>query len=242
MFVFDQIYSHSTQYLYYIPIYFQAVRGKSATNSGVRMIAMDAARIIFIIISGGLIAKFGHYMPYMVAGTMINTIGAGLMVTLNTTTSTSLSTAFMFIVGTGAGIGGNQPFTAVQAVLHEDDLPIGNGLSVFGLQLGTSLAFAIGQTTFLTKIFHTLEHNVLTASIPRAQVIAAGASHLDQLAKAPEALVVLRGAYADGIRDTMIVALVAIALANLCCAGMEWVKLKDGGGNTVDEEASDIGR
>lgn len=52
-------------------------------------------------------------MPYMIAGTAINAIGAGLMVTLNMDTSTSLSTAFMFIVGTGAGIGGNQPFTAI---------------------------------------------------------------------------------------------------------------------------------
>ncbi|KAF2260652.1 MFS general substrate transporter [Lojkania enalia] len=214
-------------YLYYVPIYFQAVRGTSATNSGVRMIAMDAARILFIIISGGLVTKFGHYMPYMAAGTVINAIGAGLMVTLNTSTTTALSTTFLLIVGTGAGIGGNQPFTAVQAVLYEDDLPVGNGLSVFGLQLGTSLAFAIGQTAFLTKIFHTLERNILTVGIPRDKIIAAGASHLDQLASNLEVLGVLRKAYAWGIRDTMIVALVAICLANLCCLGMDWVKLGD---------------
>jgi hypothetical protein len=202
---------------------------------------MDAARIIFIIVAGGLVGKWRHYMPYMVLGTMVSTIGAGLMTTLNSSTSTALSTAFMFIVGMGAGIGGNQPFTAVQAVLHEDDLPVANGISVFGLQLGTSLAFAIGQTCFLTKIFHVLEHDVLTASFSRAQIIAAGASHLDHLAKDSKALVVLKGAYAEGIRDTMIVALVAISLANLCCAGMEWVKLKDGGDDRVDEAESKIG-
>lgn len=147
------------------------------------------------------------------------------MVTLNTTTSTALSTTFLFIVGAGAGIGGNQPFTAVQAVLPESDLPLGNGLSVFGLQLGTSLAFAIGQTAFLTKVLRTLEENVLTKEIPRSDVIAAGASHLEQLARTPEVLGTLRRAYSDGIRDTMIVALVAICLANVCCFGMEWLKL-----------------
>jgi hypothetical protein len=189
------------------------------------MIAMDAARIIFIIISGALITKYGNYMPYMVAGTIINTIGAGFMTTLEKSTSTAISTTFLFIVGMGAGIGGNQPFTAVQAVLDQDDMPVGNGLSVFGLQLGTSLAFAFGQTAFLTRIFHILERNPLTADTTRAQVIKAGAAHLMQLADGPEKLEVLRTAFAGGVKETMIVALVAIALGNLCCAGMEWLHL-----------------
>ncbi|KAF2787729.1 MFS general substrate transporter [Melanomma pulvis-pyrius CBS 109.77] len=214
-------------YLYYVPIYFQAVRGTSAMNSGVRMIALDAARILFIIISGALVTYYGYYMPYMIAGTAINAIGAGLMVTLNMDTSTSLSTAFMFIVGAGAGIGGFQPFTAIQAALSDDDLPIGNGLTVFGLQLGSTLAFSISQTLFLTKIFQFVENSPLTAGISRAAIVAAGASHIDILTKEPKALQVLKVAYRLGIKDTMIVALVAICLAHLCLPGMEWLKLGD---------------
>ncbi|KAF7882840.1 uncharacterized protein EAF02_006203 [Botrytis sinoallii] len=104
-------------YLQYIPIYFQAVRGTSALNIGVRMIAMDAGRIVFIIISGILVTKFGHYMPYMVVGTIITVIAAGLLTMFDLNTSTAHSTAFMFLTGAGAGIGGNQPFTALQAAL-----------------------------------------------------------------------------------------------------------------------------
>ncbi|TEY34838.1 hypothetical protein BOTCAL_0608g00030 [Botryotinia calthae] len=51
-----------TVYLQYIPIYFQAIRGTSALNSGFRMIAMDGGRIVFIIFSGILVTKFGHYV------------------------------------------------------------------------------------------------------------------------------------------------------------------------------------
>jgi hypothetical protein len=50
------------KYLQYIPIYFQAIRGTSALNSGIRMIALDAARVVFIIISGVLVTQFGHYV------------------------------------------------------------------------------------------------------------------------------------------------------------------------------------
>jgi hypothetical protein len=164
-------------------------------------------------------------MPYMAVGTAISCIGAGLLVTLNTTTTTALSTAFLFIVGVGAGIGGNQPFTALQAVLSDEDMSIGNGLTVFGLQLGTSLAFAISQTVFLTKIFHKVEMAADMSYISRTSIVQAGASHLEELAKDVQGLRVLREAYSAGIKDTMIVALVAICLSLLCLPGMEWVKL-----------------
>jgi hypothetical protein len=89
----------------------------------------------------------------MVVGTAISAVGAGLLITLGVNTSTAYSTAFMIIAGFGAGIGGNQPFIALQSALpyvnlqlqsiiankfvSEEDISLGNGLTVFGLQLGT---------------------------------------------------------------------------------------------------------
>ncbi|EMR86538.1 putative efflux pump antibiotic resistance protein [Botrytis cinerea BcDW1] len=77
------------------------------------MIAIDAGRIVFIIILSILVTKFGHYMPYMTVGTIITAIAAGLLTMFDIDTSTARSTAFMFLAGAGAGIGGNQPFTAL---------------------------------------------------------------------------------------------------------------------------------
>ncbi|RAL64524.1 hypothetical protein DID88_001998 [Monilinia fructigena] len=205
-------------YLQYIPIYFQTVRGTSAINSGIRMMVMDAGhgRIIFIIISGIIVTKFGYYMPYMVIGTMINVVAAGLLTTLDLDTSTAHSTAFMFLAGAGAGIGGNQPFTALQAALK-------------------SLAFAISQPVFLTKIFSRLSSDPLTSNISRSSIIAAGGSHLNQLVDNPAALKVVRKAYSEGIRDTMMVALVAICLCLLCPPGMEWLKLESPDAKTEED-------
>lgn len=56
-------------------------------------------------------------MPYMAVGTIITAIAAGLLTMFGIDTSTARSTAFMFLAGAGAGIGGNQPFTALQAAL-----------------------------------------------------------------------------------------------------------------------------
>jgi hypothetical protein len=56
-------------------------------------------------------------MPYMVVGTIISIIAAGLMITLDLDTPSSYSIGVMFLAGAGAGMGGNQPFTALQAAL-----------------------------------------------------------------------------------------------------------------------------
>ncbi|KAF7913134.1 uncharacterized protein EAE98_011684 [Botrytis deweyae] len=168
---------------------------------------MDAGRIVFIIISGILVTKFGHYMPYMAVGTIITVIAADLLTMFGLDTSTARSTAFI-----------------------EEDLSIGNGLTVFDLQLGTSLAFAISQPVFLAKIFSHLANDPLTSTIPRSSIIiAAGASHLNRLVDNSTALEVLRKAYSERIRDTMIVALVASCLCLLCLPGMEWLTLENTG-------------
>jgi uncharacterized membrane protein YcjF (UPF0283 family) len=45
------------------------------------------------------------------------------------------------------------------------------------------------------------------------------------LVSTPEAIEVLKIAYCEAIRGTMIVALVAICISNVCTLGMEWLTL-----------------
>jgi hypothetical protein len=90
-----------------------------------------------------------------------------------------------------------------------------------------SLAFAISQPVFLTKIFGTLSRSRLTSNLSRSTIIAAGATHLDRLVSNLDALRVLKAAYSEATRDTMIVALVAICMGLLCIPGMEWLKLEN---------------
>jgi hypothetical protein len=52
------------QYLYYLPIYFQAIHGTSATNSGIRIIALDVTRIVFVVIAAALVTRIGSYVWY----------------------------------------------------------------------------------------------------------------------------------------------------------------------------------
>ena len=50
------------QYSFYLPFYFQAVQGVSATISGVRMIPLVLSQIVSIILTGAIISKRGYYV------------------------------------------------------------------------------------------------------------------------------------------------------------------------------------
>lgn len=54
----------------------------------------------------------------MVLGTVIGTIGTGLLTRIDQGTSTVEWAAYMVLTGLGIGIGVNVPFTAVQVVLR----------------------------------------------------------------------------------------------------------------------------
>lgn len=49
--------------IYYMPIYFQIVRGDSATWSGIRLIPMQMLICVCSALSGFTISKFGKYRP-----------------------------------------------------------------------------------------------------------------------------------------------------------------------------------
>ena len=64
--------------LYSLPLYFQAVEGSSAMRSGVETLPFIMAVIFALIVSSSFISKSGIYIPWLVGGTALGTLGAGL--------------------------------------------------------------------------------------------------------------------------------------------------------------------
>jgi hypothetical protein len=59
----DQI-SH----IYYIPFYFQGVKGTTAEQSGIRTVPYLISNTLFAIITGGLVTAIGYYTPFIWLG------------------------------------------------------------------------------------------------------------------------------------------------------------------------------
>ena len=68
--------------LYYLPIYFQATKDVSASRSGINNIPFVLGSSICTIASGGLLTVWGQYVPVMAFGSVLGSVGAGLIYTL----------------------------------------------------------------------------------------------------------------------------------------------------------------
>lgn len=108
--------------LYYIPIYFQAIRDVKAGESGVRNLALILATSIFTILSGGLITMSGHFVPFLIGGGVLTTIGAGLIFTLGLTSPPSMWIGYQILAGIGVGLGIQVPIIAAQASVEPIDI------------------------------------------------------------------------------------------------------------------------
>ncbi|KAJ5187781.1 Major facilitator superfamily domain general substrate transporter [Penicillium cf. viridicatum] len=71
---------------FYIAIYFQAIHDDTPLMSGVHMLPITLGIVLFTMISGTLISVSGYYLPFLLMGGVISSIGYGLMSTLDTTT------------------------------------------------------------------------------------------------------------------------------------------------------------
>ena len=72
--------------VFYLPIYFQSIKGVSATKSGIDVIPLILSNVVASIIAGGLITVIGYYTPFLIVGSILLAIGCGLISTLDVDT------------------------------------------------------------------------------------------------------------------------------------------------------------
>ena len=74
--------------VYYVPIWFQSVRGVSAFDSGINLLASSASTSVIVIVGGIIVSRTGYYVPNMYLSVICGAIGAGLVYTFDRNTST----------------------------------------------------------------------------------------------------------------------------------------------------------
>lgn len=211
-------------YGYYLPIYFQAVKGSTATESGTQFLALAIPQILGVVFSGALVTMLGIYAPFMIIGTLVGTIGCGLFLMLDLSTSTTLWAVFLVVCGIGTGLSINLPYTIAQVILTEDQVPTGNAAFQFLFQFGAALSLSIGQTIFLNQI--KASAHVLTPSIPDTVIISAGAYNLRGLTDDDEVYNLLRQVYMNALNRTYIFPIVAAGVALLTTLAVEHKNIK----------------
>ncbi|GKZ32315.1 hypothetical protein AbraIFM66950_001631 [Aspergillus brasiliensis] len=231
--------AHMMVIVYYLPIWFQAIEGISAVSSGIHLLPMIIPLVLASIITGQLISRIGYYTPFLIFGVCLTSIGAGLLTTLDLSTSEGKWIGFQILYGYGLGSSTQTPNMAAQTVLPRKDVAIGASLMFFGQQLFGAIFTSVGQNVLSNQLARRLVH-IPGVDITPQVIQSTGVTQV--LSLVPEAYRddALR-AYNDSLRVCFRVGLIMACLAIIGALGMEWRSVKQKPDKERSEKDSEQG-
>ncbi|KAH8878757.1 MFS general substrate transporter, partial [Thozetella sp. PMI_491] len=209
----------------YIPLWFQAVRGASAAESGLRTLPLVLAVVVGSVASGVLVQRVGYYTPFMAAGSCLMAVGAGLLTMWDRRTAAPTWIGGQALLGLGVGSAMQHPNLAAQTVLPGPDVPTATALLSLSQTLGGAVFASVGQSVFLGRLAAALAG---VGGLDVARLVASGATDLTRTV--PEAL---RPHVLDAYNTSLalgpfLAVLVVACLAVPCALGMEFRSIKEG--------------
>ncbi|KAJ9635643.1 hypothetical protein H2204_005817 [Knufia peltigerae] len=168
---------------YYLPLWFQAVKGVNASKSGIMLLPMIIASVICAISSGIIISKLGYYNPFILLSSVLMPVAAGLMSTFTPATSHYKWIGYQILFGMGSGMGVQQPLTISQTVLAKSDVSTGSALMLFTRFLGSAVFVSVAENIFLNSLVSKL---INLPSITPLAVTESGATNLRNLVSGAE--------------------------------------------------------
>lgn len=238
--------------LYYLPIYFQSIDNRSPTGSGVRQIPLIALFSVTTFATGRAITKTGIAAPYLVASSVVVTIAAGLLYTLDIGTSTGKWVGYQILAGFGYGMGLQVPVIIAQAFAAPSDIAPVTAIIICKLSFTLSLDFilfhfpllvapklivssctvfrsigatfllAVAQSGFDNQLVHKLASTA--PSVDPALVTATGATSLRQTFSGAELDGVI-SAYAWGIKTPFAITIAACGITAATSLCTKWTNL-----------------
>jgi hypothetical protein len=231
--------------VYYFPIWFQAVKGASPTASGVDMIPLIALEMATTVVTGALsmppppsiylvfpraiakthlVQQVGYYLPFVLIGGALTSVGTGLVTTLTPTSSVARRVGYQILQGC-QGLGFQIPLLAVQTNVRKEELAVATALVVFSQNLSGAVFLSLAEVIFSSQLRHELA--IHAPGVDVAAIIAAGdsASGVRHAAPASELPGVLL-AYSKSINHVMYLATGSAVAAVLFATGMGWMRVK----------------
>ncbi|APA14669.1 hypothetical protein sscle_13g094390 [Sclerotinia sclerotiorum 1980 UF-70] len=208
---------------YYLPVYFQSVKGSSALHAGIQMLPLLIACTISSTGTGALISALGYYTPIMIICMMLFAIGSGLLTTLSLTTSYARNAGFQVLTGLGVGVGFESGIIVAQTVMPIKQIPVAISCVSLFMTLGGAVFVPVSQTLFQNRLVGGIEERApgldatafLDSGVTEIRVLLKPWGQEGQLEKVLEA-------YVEGLRATFWVSSACAIGGFLAVCGLEW--------------------
>lgn len=150
---------------FYLPLYFQSTQGASALKSGILLVPQFVTTSLTSIICGLVIHKTGRYRELIWLGPILLTLGNGLYICLNSTTSIGEIVGFELVAGAGSGLQFMPPMIAMQALCAQQDVGTATSTLVFTRSMGLAISVVLGGIVFQNSMDNQAA-NLRAAGIP----------------------------------------------------------------------------
>lgn len=206
--------------LYYnLPIYFQAISGDTPLQSGLKFIPTILATSICTFLSSTFIGKVGFFQPWILAGSILQTIGVGLYYTWGLNTNLGPVIGFQIIYGIGAGLGVQASIIVGQSMSSIEDRSITLATICFfqfvSGAYGVSATDSVLNNILLKKLVHYVSH------LHPEEVLAVGATGIDGAFQGDE-LIGVQKAFLDGVRASLVLTVAFLGVAVLWALTPRW--------------------
>ncbi|KIA75565.1 hypothetical protein HK57_00668 [Aspergillus ustus] len=217
--------------VYYLPEWFQIVRGASPMRSGVMLLPAVLTQVFAAMVSGVLAKHIRYYNPWFLLGSTLVCTANGLYTTFTPTTSTSSTPdshwiGFQILQGLGTGCAGQMGLLTVQNELKDQPaiIPVGIATVLFAQYFGTSVIQSIAGAIFHNRLVDGLEGMAGLNGTGVAVLLEAGTLNVRETAAElwPERVEDVVGAYNEAITTVFYVAVAVCALAFVLALGIQW--------------------
>ncbi|KAH0439641.1 hypothetical protein CcaCcLH18_02751 [Colletotrichum camelliae] len=224
--------------VFYLPIYFQAIKEKSAMLSGVYLMPNILPQILTTILTGVLVPKVGRIPPFALFAAATTAIGSGLYGTFQPNTSTGNWIGYQILAGVGQGFGFQMPLIAIQNDTKPEHLAEATSLLVWAQYVGPTIFIVAYNTLFTSSLRSEIPKHAPNADVEA--IVAAGATEFRKLVSAEDLPSVLV-AYSNAINHVFFLVAAVGVLAFLAAFGMGWRDIRKKPatpGVSTDDESS----
>ena len=192
----------------YLPIYLQVVMGESPTRSGLQLTPMMLGMLVTSVSQlADLIARWGRYKPFPVAGTALMTLGLLLLSRLSADLSVWQTSIDALVLGLGMGMVMQVLTLAVQNSVDYAHL----GVATAGTALFRSIGGALGVALFGAIFSNGLQAQMATLLPLGSEIPATNANAIAALS--PELRTAYVAAVMSSLRPIFIIAACVAAIA-----------------------------
>lgn len=154
--------------------YFQLARGMSATAAGLMTLSTVGALGLASVTSGRAISAGGRWKPWLVGGALLVLAGLLLLGTVRASTPLVLVASYLFVLGLGLGVTGQNLVVAVQNNVDLAHLGSASGLVTFFRSMGGAVGVCVMGAVLATRTDAHLADGLSRAGEVAGPVPAAG--------------------------------------------------------------------